>query len=62
MASRNRVFAFLFVAGALLCCACGGKAPAEKGPAGPTGTPARPTIVFMTDFGTANERWPFAGR
>ena len=55
MASRNRVFAFFFVAGALLCCACSGKAPAEKGPAGPTGTPARPTIVFMTDFGTAND-------
>ncbi|MGB7281026.1 MAG: SAM-dependent chlorinase/fluorinase [Candidatus Acidiferrum sp.] len=55
MASRTRRFAFLLVAGALLCCACGGKAPAEKGAAGPAGPPARPTIVFMTDFGSAND-------
>jgi len=55
MASRNRVFAFLFVAGGLLCCACGGKAPAEKGAAGAAGTTARPTIVFLTDYGTAND-------
>lgn len=55
MASRNRVFAPLVVVGTLLMCACGGKAPTEKGTAGQAGTPARPTIVFMTDFGTAND-------
>jgi S-adenosylmethionine hydrolase len=55
MASRTRLVAFLLVASALLCCACGGKAPAEKAAAGPAGPPARPTIVFMTDFGSAND-------
>jgi S-adenosylmethionine hydrolase len=55
MASRTHAFAFLILAGALLCAGCGSKAPAEKGAAGPAGPLARPTIVFMTDFGTAND-------
>ncbi|MHB8503112.1 MAG: SAM hydrolase/SAM-dependent halogenase family protein [Candidatus Acidiferrales bacterium] len=55
MALRTRLSAFLFLAVALLCCACGGKAPAEKGVPGQAGTLTRPTIVFMTDFGTAND-------
>jgi len=55
MPSRTRLFAFLLLASALLCSACGGKAPAEKGAPGPVGPPARPIIVFMTDFGTAND-------
>jgi S-adenosylmethionine hydrolase len=54
MALRNRFFAFLFLGGALLSCACN-KAPAEKGASGQAGAAARPTIVFMTDFGTAND-------
>jgi S-adenosylmethionine hydrolase len=37
---------------ALISAACS-KAPAQKDAASPTGT--RPTIVFMTDFGTAND-------
>jgi S-adenosylmethionine hydrolase len=55
MASRTRLFAFLVLAAALFCCACGGKAPAEKGAPGQAGPPPRPMIVFMTDFGTAND-------
>ncbi len=53
MASRNRLLAFLVFAGALFCGACG-KTPADKAGAGQAGA-ARPTIVFMTDFGTAND-------
>jgi S-adenosylmethionine hydrolase len=50
MASRIRHLALLVLAGVVFCGACG-KTPAEKpGQAG-----ARPTIVFMTDFGTAND-------
>ena len=54
MALRTRFFVFLSLAGALLLCACS-KTPAERGVAGQTKTPARATIVFMTDFGTAND-------
>jgi S-adenosylmethionine hydrolase len=50
MAFRNRGWAFLFLA-ALVCGACG-KTPADRVAAGPT---PRPAIVFMTDFGTAND-------
>jgi len=55
MALRTRRFAFLVMAGALFSSACGTKAPAQKGAPGQIGTPARPTIVFMTDFGAAND-------
>jgi S-adenosyl-L-methionine hydrolase (adenosine-forming) len=54
MAARTRYFHVMAFAVAFLCWACG-KSPAGKGAAGPTGTAARPTIVFMTDFGTAND-------
>jgi len=40
---------------ALLCCSSCGKNPANKGAAGQTASAAKPTIVFMTDFGTAND-------
>jgi S-adenosylmethionine hydrolase len=53
MASRIRFLALLILAGALFCGACG-KSPAEKA-AGAAGVAPRPTIVFMTDFGTAND-------
>jgi S-adenosylmethionine hydrolase len=52
MALRIRLFALAVFAGALFCTACG-KTPADKA-AGQRGA-ARPTIVFMTDFGTAND-------
>lgn len=52
MAGRFRFLAFLALAGAFFCGACG-KTPADKGAAGQAA--ARPTIVFMTDFGTAND-------
>jgi S-adenosylmethionine hydrolase len=48
MALRFRLFALLVFAGAIFCGACG-KTPGDKGAA------ERPTIVFMTDFGTAND-------
>jgi S-adenosylmethionine hydrolase len=54
MASRIRLLALFVLAGALFCGACG-KTPADKAGAGSAGAPARPTIVFMTDFGTAND-------
>src|SRR5580704_18728087 len=52
MASRVRLLAVL--AGVLSCAGCG-KSLAERAGAGPAGAGARPTIVFMTDFGTAND-------
>ncbi|MGB8476327.1 MAG: SAM-dependent chlorinase/fluorinase [Candidatus Acidiferrum sp.] len=55
MPLRTRLSAFLLFAAALLCCACGGKAPSEKGAPGQAGPAPHPTIVFMTDFGTAND-------
>ncbi|MGC1482247.1 MAG: SAM-dependent chlorinase/fluorinase [Candidatus Acidiferrum sp.] len=54
MALRTRLYTLLLFVAPLLCCACG-KAPEERGSPGHAGTPARPTIVFMTDFGTAND-------
>jgi S-adenosylmethionine hydrolase len=54
MASRIRLFALLMLAGILFCGGCS-KSIAEKAGAGPTGAGQRPTIVFMTDFGTAND-------
>jgi S-adenosylmethionine hydrolase len=53
MALRIRLFALLVFAGAVFCGACG-KTPGDKGAAG-GGAAARPTIVMMTDFGTAND-------
>ena len=53
MALRGRLQVVAFLAG-LLCCGCG-KAPADKGANGQAGAAAKPTIVFMTDFGTAND-------
>ena len=52
MASRIRFFAILVLAGTIFCWACA-KTPSDKGAAGQAA--ARPTIVFMTDFGTAND-------
>lgn len=49
---RRFVIPFLAV---LLCCAGCGKTPADKGPADQGAGTARPTIVFLTDFGTAND-------
>lgn len=54
MALRIRFFAVLVFAGVIFCGACG-KTPADKGAAGPGGATAQRTIVFMTDFGTAND-------
>lgn len=51
MALRKQLLAIPFLA-ALLCFGCA-KSPAERGNGGPA--PARPVIVFMTDFGTAND-------
>ena len=53
MASRIRFFATLVLAGTIFCGACA-KTPADKRAAGQAAS-ARPTIVFMTDFGTAND-------
>ncbi|HYL65445.1 MAG TPA: SAM-dependent chlorinase/fluorinase [Candidatus Methylomirabilis sp.] len=54
MALRNRLLLVPFLAVAFICCSCG-KAPADKGANGQAGPSSRPTIVFMTDFGTAND-------
>jgi S-adenosylmethionine hydrolase len=54
MALRVRFFAILVLAGAIFCGACG-KSPAESAGARQAGAATRPTIVFMTDFGTAND-------
>jgi S-adenosylmethionine hydrolase len=58
MASRTRLFAsFLLAAFLAAVCVCGAcsKAPADRGAGGQLGGAAKPTIVFMTDFGTAND-------
>jgi S-adenosylmethionine hydrolase len=51
---RPVVSAFVLVA---LCAGCSQQPSPNQSPAGAqqTATPARPTIVFMTDFGTAND-------
>jgi S-adenosylmethionine hydrolase len=56
MNSRIRLFFILFLAFALFGSACS-KAPGQKdsGSAAQNIASARPTIVFMTDFGTAND-------
>jgi hypothetical protein len=51
MASRIRFFAIFVLAASVFCGACS-KTPGDKGAGGAS---ARPTIVFMTDFGTAND-------
>ncbi|MGA2094748.1 MAG: SAM-dependent chlorinase/fluorinase [Candidatus Acidiferrum sp.] len=54
MSLRDRSFLLSILASVAFCFACA-KAPAEKGANGPAGATARPTIVFMTDFGVAND-------
>src|SRR5271170_3021825 len=54
MASRVRFFAISVLAMTIFCGACG-KTPAESAVARQAVAAARPTIVFMTDFGTAND-------
>jgi S-adenosylmethionine hydrolase len=56
MNSRIRLFFILLLAFALLGSACS-NVPGQKdsGSASQNATSARPTIVFMTDFGTAND-------
>lgn len=54
MALRTRLFAVLFLAGTSYCWGCS-HAPADKGGTGQAGATAQPTIVFMTDFGAAND-------
>lgn len=53
MASRVRLFALLVLGGILFCGGCG-KTQEEGARAGQS-VAARPTIAFMTDFGTAND-------
>src|SRR6202521_2581280 len=55
MASRIRIFSIALLAVMFLAAACS-KTPAQKGSAGQPGQSGqRPTIVFMTDFGVAND-------
>jgi S-adenosylmethionine hydrolase len=55
MNSRFRLFVLPLLALALLCAACS-KSTDQKNSASSGGQPgSRPTIVFMTDFGTAND-------
>ena len=54
MNSRIRLFLISFLSLALLGAACS-KSPAQKESATAQNNAARPTIVFMTDFGTAND-------
>jgi S-adenosylmethionine hydrolase len=54
MASRTRLLGFVVLLGILFCGGCG-RTPGGKVAAGQTAAGARPTIVFMTDFGTAND-------
>ena len=53
MSLRSRLLLVSFLLAVLFAGSCG-KTPAERGAGGPGGA-ARPTIVFMTDFGTAND-------
>jgi S-adenosylmethionine hydrolase len=52
MRLRMRTWALPLLAAWLVCGGCG-RTPANKGASG--GAATRPTIVFMTDFGTAND-------
>jgi len=54
MNSRIRLFLISFLSLALLGAACS-KSPAQKESATAQNNAARPTIVFMTDFGTTND-------
>lgn len=55
MISRIRLFALSLAVAALLMASCS-QAPAQKGSSiSQNSAAARPTIVFMTDFGTAND-------
>lgn len=54
MPLRNRLLTIPFLAAVFLCCGCS-KAPTDRGANGQPGTGSKPTIVFMTDFGTAND-------
>jgi S-adenosylmethionine hydrolase len=54
MNSRIRLFLIFFLSLALLGAACS-KSSAQKESATAQNNAARPTIVFMTDFGTAND-------
>jgi S-adenosyl-L-methionine hydrolase (adenosine-forming) len=55
MIFRLRFISIALFAALLFCSACA-KQSSEKGSAAPSGTVSpRPTIVFMTDFGTAND-------
>lgn len=54
MPLRIRFFAILVLAGAIFCGSCG-KTPPESAGARQAGAAGRPTIAFMTDFGTAND-------
>src|SRR5260370_25707258 len=56
MISRLRPFVLLLLVLALICAACS-KTPSSKDAASSSLSPsgARSTIVFMTDFGTAND-------
>ena len=54
MPLRSRIFGFLLFAAAIFPCACS-KSLTSNGIPSQGGAGARPTIVFMTDFGTAND-------
>jgi S-adenosylmethionine hydrolase len=54
MTSRIRLLAFFFLAPIFLLAACS-KSPSQNDPASATKSATRTTIVFMTDFGTAND-------
>ncbi|HKV24898.1 MAG TPA: SAM-dependent chlorinase/fluorinase [Candidatus Acidoferrum sp.] len=54
MSFRNRFSLFALLFAVMFSASCG-KAPAQRNSAGQAILPVRPTIVFMTDFGTAND-------
>src|SRR5271166_3029851 len=55
MVSRIRIFSIALLAVIFVVAGCS-KSPAQKGSASQVGQPGqRPTIVFMTDFGVAND-------
>jgi S-adenosylmethionine hydrolase len=54
MRLRTRLWAISFLAAWFVCGGCG-KTPATRGGANAPSAGTRPTIVFMTDFGTAND-------
>ena len=54
MPLRNRLLTIPFLAAVFLCWGCS-KVPTDRGANGQPGAGSKPTIVFMTDFGTAND-------